>query len=105
MSTPHFSATTKTIRNPPQVIRPPPLTPLLQLVIIATHAREIPPRDASQSPILFLETRVRAAHQALTEVVEAVADVGGIGTIRVWCCLGACCEVVSPAVGVLGLLA
>ena len=87
---------TSAIRHPSHIVRSPPRTPLFQLIIIVTLAREIPSCDTSQSQILLLEAGVCATHQALTEVVKAVPDMGWIGTIRIGC-LAACCKDVTPA--------
>ena len=83
--------------KPNPVIRSPPRRPLLQLIIAVTPAREVPPRHTPPVRTLGLEARVRGAHQALAEIVEAVSHVGSLGSIDRRCVLAADGKVVrSP---------
>ena len=67
--------------KPDPVVYSPPRSPFLQFIIIVTPTREVPPRNTPQVRRLGLEARVRGAHQALAEVVEAVSHVWSLGVV------------------------
>ena len=64
---------------PPLVVRPIALQVRQQLVIIPTHMFRIPPitpcKPRWECGLLALESSIAAAHDALSQVIEAMADV------------------------------